>query len=94
MPFLCISAAFTAVIAIGTVCRFSERRCAVTVISSSAEPAAAPVSAANSGVAQKISPANGQTRMTKPHAPVGAFKELNIAIPPSRSFGPSAQKAH
>ena len=87
MPFLSISAAFTAVIAIGTVCRFSERRCAVTVISSSPGLCAGLVSAANSGVAPQISQANGQARVNtrmKPDARVGAeSKELNIVIPHS-----------
>src|ERR1700733_11672224 len=54
MPFLSISAAVTAVIAIGTVCRLSERRCAVTVTSSSTLLSVELVSAASSGAAAEI----------------------------------------
>src|ERR1700722_7380528 len=86
MPFLSISAPFTAVIAIGTVCRLSERRCAVTVISSSPGLCAGLGSAANSGVVLQISQANGQERLTK-SARIGAeCKEPNIVIPPKRFF--------
>src|ERR1700722_2890553 len=61
MPFRSISAAVAAVIAIGTVCRLSERRCAVTVTSSSTELSVGLVSAASSGAAAQIKPINGKT---------------------------------
>src|SRR5260221_13439156 len=97
MPFLFISAAFTAVIAIGMVCRFSERRSAVTVISSSPELSAGLVSAANSGVVPQISQAtttagfwDGSALIDiyeKPDARVGAeCNDHNIVILPMRYF--------
>jgi hypothetical protein len=54
MPFLSISAAVTAVMAIGTVCRLSERRCAVTVTSSRSVLSVGFVCAASSGAAAEI----------------------------------------
>jgi hypothetical protein len=74
------------VIAIGTVCRLSERRCAVTVISSRPGVSAGLVSAANSGVVPHISQANRQEQLTKSARAGAECKEPNIVILPKRFF--------
>src|ERR1700738_3393466 len=82
-----MSAALKALMAIGTDCRLSERRCAVTGISSSEGAAAGLVSAASTGAVAQITQAEVQKK-AKPVAPTAfrCVESLFLIAPPLEFF--------
>src|SRR5882724_13335547 len=81
-----MSAALKALMAIGTDCRLSERRCAVTVISSSEGASDGFISAASTGAGAQITQADVQ-KHAKPVVPAAArYVEPLFLIAPSLEF--------